>query len=124
MNLLDNLTKLMDDKNINRTELAREIGIAPSTINSWYNRSYENISLKTLLKLSRFFNITIEKLVHGNTNEITFTEKTFTRAELNAIVNFGEFLIDNRIESKIDKFEIKDFKELKKISKYKHYDIG
>lgn len=124
MHLLENLTILMKQKNINRTELAREIGIAPSTVNSWYNRSYENISLKTLLKLSKFFNKTIEELVHGNMCKVTFTEKTFTKAELNAIVNFGEFLIDNRIESKINKFEIKDFKELEKISKYKHYDIG
>lgn len=133
MNLLDNLTKLMKEKNINRTELAREIGIAPSTVNSWYNRSYENISLKTLLKLSRFFNITIEKLVHGNTNEITFTEKTFTKAELNAIVNFGEFLINNRepneklkvIHNNNVDLEIIDFKELEKeLYKHKHHDVG
>lgn len=121
MNFLENLTELMKQKNINRTELAREIDIAPSTINSWYNRSCENISLKTLLKLSNFFNKTIEELVHGNTNVITFSEKRFTKHELNAIINFSEFLIDNRIETK---FEIKDFSELQKLSKYKHYDVG
>ena len=97
MKFLENLTKLMEQKNINRSELAREIDIAPSTVNSWYNRSFENISLKTLLKLSEFFNKTIEELVHGNTNVITFTEKRFTKAELNAIINFSEFLIANRI---------------------------
>lgn len=125
MKFLENLTKLMEQKNINRSELAREIDIAPSTVNSWYNRSFENISLKTLLKLSKFFNKTIEELVHGNTNVITFTEKRFTKAELNAIINFSEFLIDNRIEErKIDKFDIRPFSELEKISKYKHYDVG
>lgn len=125
MKFLENLTKLMEQKNINRSELAREIDIAPSTVNSWYNRSFENISLKTLLKLSEFFNKTIEELVHGNTNVITFTEKRFTKAELNAIINFSEFLIDNRIEErKIDKFDIRPFSELEKISKYKHYDVG
>lgn len=124
MHLLENLTILMKQKNINRTELAREIGIAPSTVNSWYNRSYENISLKTLLKLSKFFNKTIEELVHGNMCKVTFTEETFTKTELNAIINFSEFLIDNRTDYKNKEIEIKDFKELEKLSKYKHYNIG
>lgn len=120
MNLLDNLTELMKQKNINRTELARAIGVAPSTVNSWYNRSCENISLKTLLKLSKFFNRTIEELVHGNVKQITFSEFKFTQDELNAIVNFSEFLINNRIEHELD---IKDFSELKKLTRT-HYEVG
>ena len=96
MNLLNNLTYLMKKKNINRSELAKEIGIAPSTINSWYNRSCENISLQTLLKLSNYFNISIEELVHGNHQTIVFTEKDYTKHELNAIINFSIFLKDSR----------------------------
>ena len=123
MNLLDNLTKLMEEKNINRTELAREIGIAPSTVNSWYNRSCENISLKTLLKLSEFFNKSIEEIVHGETNKIIFTETKFTKNELRIINNFSEFLIDNRIDNKFEIKEIKDFSELKKLTET-HYEVG
>lgn len=66
MNFLKNLTHLMEINNMSRNDLAKAVGIAPSTINSWYNRGYENISLKTLLKLSRFFNITIDELVDGS----------------------------------------------------------
>ena len=133
MNLLENLTELMQQKNINRSELAREIGIAPSTVNSWYNRSYENISLKTLLKLSSFFNKTIEEIVHGDTNKITFSEKRFTKNELNAIINFSEFLINNRepneklkvIHNNNIDLEIINFKELEKeLYKHKHHDVG
>ena len=51
---------------MSRNDLAKAVGIAPSTVNSWFNRGYENISLKTLLKLSRFFNITIDELVDGS----------------------------------------------------------
>lgn len=97
MNLTSNLTYLMKEKNINRTELAKEIGIAPSTINSWYNRSCENISLQTLLKLSEYFNISIEDLVNGNYNSLTFTEKDFSKNELAAIKNFSEFIKTTRI---------------------------
>lgn len=66
MNFLKNLTHLMEINNMSRNDLAKAVGIAPSTVNSWFNRGYENISLKTLLKLSRFFNITIDELVDGS----------------------------------------------------------
>lgn len=98
MNLISNLTSLMNEKNINRTELAKEIGVAPSTINSWYNRSCENISLQTLLKLSKFFNISIEELVHGTYKSVTFTEKDFSKSELKAILNFSKFIKTTRLE--------------------------
>ena len=92
MNLLQNLSELMKEKNMNRTELAKELGIAPSTINSWYNRSCENISLQTLLKLSRYFNITMEELVHGHYNSIVFSSKDYSDTELKAIKSFGDYL--------------------------------
>lgn len=92
MNLLQNLTELMNEKNMNRTELAKEIGIAPSTINSWYNRSCDNISLQTLLKLSKYFNITMEELVHGQYNSIVFSAKDYSNIELKAIKNFSDYI--------------------------------
>ena len=54
MNFLDNLTKLLNRENLSRNELAKRLKIAPSTINSWYNRGYENISLKFLLKICNY----------------------------------------------------------------------
>lgn len=92
MNLLENLTELMKQKNINRTELAREIGIAPSTINSWYNRSCDNISLQTLLKLSGYFEISMEELVHGDHTSIVFSTKDYSVNELKAIKNFSDYI--------------------------------
>lgn len=97
MNFLDNLTDLMNTYNMTRSDLAKATGIATSTINSWYNRSYENVSLKTLLKITNFFNITLEQLVYDDTNEtITFSTKDFSEKELQAIKNFSIFLKQNR----------------------------
>ena len=97
MPFLDNLTRLMNRHGVNRTELAKKIGIAPSTINSWYNRSYENISLKTLIKLSSFFNVSLEELVHDTHEKtITFSSKDYTDEELRAISNLGKFLKNHR----------------------------
>ena len=98
MKFLSNLTELMNEKKINRTELAKEIGIAPSTINNWYNRGCGNISLQTLLKLSNFFNISIEELVNGNCNIVIFNNEDYSITELKAIRNFSKFLKTTREE--------------------------
>lgn len=98
MYLLENLTKLMKEKDINRSELAKEIGLSSSTINSWYNRSCENISLQTLLKLSKYFNITMEELVNGKYTSIVFSEKEYSQNELKAIKNFSNFIKNTREE--------------------------
>lgn len=52
MNFLYNLEFLMDRNKINRSELAKAIGIAPSTINAWYTKDYKGITLKNLSKLA------------------------------------------------------------------------
>ena len=94
---LKNLTRLMEQHELNRKELAIKIGIAPSTVNSWYNRSYENVSLKTLRKLSAFFNVTIEELVNCNKDiTICFSNKEYTEKELIAISNFAKLIKEHR----------------------------
>lgn len=98
MNFLKNLTHLMEINNMSRNDLAKAVGIAPSTISSWYNRGYENISLKTLLKLSRFFNITIDELVDGSIAD--------NYKELNEIKRIREFL--KKYEIKLELSSRKD----------------
>ena len=43
MDFLSNLEKKMNEKNLNKSQLAKGMGVAPSTVNSWFNRSAENI---------------------------------------------------------------------------------
>ena len=66
MNFLHNLDYLLHINKMSRAELARTIGIAPSTINAWYTKDYKGITLKNLVKLSNCFEITIEDLVNGD----------------------------------------------------------
>lgn len=75
MNFLDNLTKLLKRENLSRAELAKRLNIAPSTINSWYNRGYENVSLKFLLKISNYFNVSLEALINGDVDNDKSKEK-------------------------------------------------
>lgn len=98
MAFTDNLQALMSAKGVSRRKLAKECGISPSAVNSWFNRSAENISLQTLKKLSDYFGISIGELVHGKQRrrEITFSSSAYTDAELDRIKQFAHFLIRQR----------------------------
>lgn len=65
MNFLKNLNALLESQNISRAELARRLNIAPSTINSWYSKGCDNISLRFIVKIANYFNVTIDDLVNG-----------------------------------------------------------
>ena len=97
MDFLNNLEELMRLNDINRSELARGIGLSTSTVNSWFNRSYENISLKTLKKLSIYFGVTMEELVYGkNENKLTFNSNQFTTEQLDRINEYARFIKNSK----------------------------
>ena len=96
MNFLCNLEFLMDRNKINRSELAKAIGIAPSTINAWYSKDYKGITLKNLSKLASFFDVSMEALVYGDQSSLTFTLENYTEAELQAIYNFSQYIKEQR----------------------------
>lgn len=82
-----------------RSDLARAINVAPSTINSWYARGSENISIKVLKDIAQYFNISLEVLINGNSiTSVYFTEHEYTKQELELISNFGKFLKESRID--------------------------
>lgn len=97
MEFLKNLEYLLSKNNMSRAELARKIGIAPSTVNSWFNRSCDGVSLKTLKDIARFFNVSLETLVNSNDIQaLYFSEADYSKEELQMISRFGRFLKDSR----------------------------
>lgn len=99
MNFIKNLDYLLEKKEMKKSDLAREINVAPSTISAWYNGKYEKVSLQVLRKLSVYFNVTMDELVNddlSNSNEIKliYSSKHFTKKELISIDNFVN-LIDS-----------------------------
>ena len=99
MQFLQNLEILMAEYRINRSELARACELSTSTVNSWWNRSCENISLQTLLKLANYFNITLEELVNAPaTTELVYNINDYSIEELQAIDNFAKFIKFQRKE--------------------------
>jgi DNA-binding Xre family transcriptional regulator len=82
---------------MSRSELARKIEIAPSTINAWYTKDYKGITLKNLVKLSKCFDVTIEDLVNGDIKSLSFTSDNYSDSELKAIKDFSEYLKRSRV---------------------------
>ena len=80
MNFLINLDYLLTVNKMTRSELARKIDIAPSTINAWYTKDYKGITLKNLVKLSKCFDITIEDLVNGDMRSLSFTSDNYSES--------------------------------------------
>ncbi len=97
LNFLKNLEELMRNKNINKSELARACGLSTSTVNSWWNRSCENVSLQTLLKLSKYLNISLEELVNNKPTKIyAYNNREYTDEELQTIDKFATFVKSQR----------------------------
>ena len=96
MNFLINLDYLLAVNRMSRSELARKINIAPSTINAWYTKDYRGITLKNLVKLSKCFDVTIEDLVNGDIRSLSFTSDNYSDSELKAIKDFSDHLKRSR----------------------------
>lgn len=92
MKFLQNLDYLLTVNKMSRSELARTIEIAPSTINAWYSKDYKGITLKNLVKLSKCFDVTIEDLVNGDIKALSFTSDNYSEAELKAIKDFSVYI--------------------------------
>lgn len=68
---LDNLQFLMDKKDWNKHELARQSGVPYSTIVSFWKVGCDNVKLSTLSALAKCFNVTLDFLINGNPNVVT-----------------------------------------------------
>ena len=97
MNFLTNLDLLLKAHNMKRADLARAIGVAPSTINSWYARGSENVNLKTLKAISNYFNVSLEVLINGNNiTSLYFDAYNYTPQELELIERYSQLLKESR----------------------------
>lgn len=97
MDFLTNLEVLLKANGMTRSELARAINVAPSTINSWYARGSEKVSISVLRDIATFFNVSLEVLINGDTiTSLYFTEYEYTKQELELIANFSKFIKESR----------------------------
>ncbi len=60
MDFLEKLDFLMKRYDLNKRSLSRKSEIPYTTIDNWYKRGYENLTLPTLRKLATYFNTTLD----------------------------------------------------------------
>lgn len=89
---LVNLDKLIENEGISKNEFAKKVGIAPSTISSWYNKGYENISLKNLIKLSDYFDVSLDELIFGKSKSESKELNDCYKEDLYAINEISKLL--------------------------------
>ncbi len=61
--MTEKLDVLMSERNINKSQLSRLSGIPYMTIVNFYEKGTENIKRSTLVKLSQYFDVTVDYLV-------------------------------------------------------------
>lgn len=96
MRFLENLEFLLKKYDMKKSDLAKKIGITQPTINAWYSKGYENVSLNTLRKISNLFHITLDELIYGDMEVIVLNVEEFSKEELNVIINLTEFIKSTR----------------------------
>jgi DNA-binding Xre family transcriptional regulator len=69
MKLTDKLDVLMKERDINKRELSKQSGIPYMTIVNFYELGTDNIKLSTLMKLKKYFNVTLDYLADDDVLE-------------------------------------------------------
>lgn len=63
LSLTDKLNKLLEEKNITKSQLSKESGIPYTTIAGFYTKGTDNVKLSTLRKLAEYFDCSLDYLV-------------------------------------------------------------
>ena len=80
---LEVLTKLMEERGITKSTLAKESGVPYTTIDGFYKKGCDNVKLSTLQKLAKYFGVSLDYLINGDIIELTEHEKLIIRAYRN-----------------------------------------
>ena len=99
MKFLQNLEHLLDLHDMKKSELAKSIGITQPTITAWYSKGCDNVSLSILRKICNVFHITLDELIYGETETISFNVKNYSTEELQVIRTVTQFIQSSRKEA-------------------------
>lgn len=99
MRFLENLENLLELHSMKKSELAKSIGITQPTITAWYSKGCENVSLSILRKISSLFHVTLDELIYGEIETISFNVKNYSTEELQVIRTVTQFIQSSRKEA-------------------------
>lgn len=64
MTLLEKISFLMDENNLNKRQLSLQIGLSYSTVDNLWKRNTDSMRLPTFIKICHFFNVTMESMAY------------------------------------------------------------
>lgn len=85
MTMTDKLDVLMSEKGVNKSQLSRLSGIPYMTIVNFYEKGTENIKRSTLIKLSRFFEVTVDYLIIDEETRRSYPSVTPKSGQITAL---------------------------------------
>ena len=77
----ENLKKLMATRRVSAKEISQTTGIPASTISQWLSGSTQEPKPEALLKLARFFSVSVEFLITGEHPEVEAIKNVFSNFE-------------------------------------------
>ena len=80
---LETLTRLMKERGITKSTLAKESGIPYTTIDGFYKKGCDNVKLSTLQRLAKYFGVTLDYLIYGDKIELSEHERMIITAYRN-----------------------------------------
>lgn len=96
------LEAIMKAKDINANELAKKIGVTPSTIYSMIKRDSSRVDIDLIIKIAHALGMTADELLSGESYEkpdtlaAHFEGEDFSEEELKEIDKFVEFVKSKR----------------------------
>lgn len=96
MGIGNKLSELLEVNNMNPNELAKKVGVAPTTIYSMIKRDSKKADIEVLLKIADILGVTVEYFVDEDSKPTTlaahFDGDEYTEDELNEIRQFAAFV--------------------------------
>ena len=96
MGIGNKLSELLEVNNMNPNELAKKVGVAPTTIYSMIKRDSKKADIEVLLKIADILGVTVEYFVDEDAKPTTlaahFDGDEYTEDELNEIRQFAAFV--------------------------------
>ena len=80
LTLTDKLDILMEERNMNRKELAEASGIPYTTIINFYQKGCDNIKRSTLLRLANFFGVSLGYLADDSIEDVIYNNPETKKA--------------------------------------------
>lgn len=94
MGIGSKLNDLLIKRNMNASELAAQVGIAPTTIYSMIKRDSKKADIEVLIKIAKILNVPVEYFGDEEPTTLAahFDGDDFTEDELEEIRQFAEFV--------------------------------